>query len=73
VIRIGCDRGLAHVPTVLVRCFTGLSSREPNPSDAADPPGDRLLVDHEAYRVGCDIDNTPALFAGSGTRSANTR
>ncbi|MGK9167914.1 PBSX family phage terminase large subunit [Inquilinus limosus] len=43
----GADWGFARDPTVLVRCF--LSGRT-------------LFVDHEAYRVGCEIDRTPALF-----------
>ena len=26
--------------------------------------GRKLFVDYEAWKVGCDIDHTPALFAG---------
>jgi phage terminase large subunit len=44
---LGADWGFAQDPTVLVRCFL---------------VGRTLFVDHEAYRVGCDIDRTPALF-----------
>ncbi|MFE0757182.1 PBSX family phage terminase large subunit [Inquilinus sp. NPDC058860] len=43
----GADWGFARDPTVLVRCFL---------------VGRTLHVDHEAYRVGCEIDRTPALF-----------
>ncbi|MGK9237319.1 PBSX family phage terminase large subunit, partial [Inquilinus limosus] len=43
----GADWGFARDPTVLVRCFL---------------KGRTLHVDHEAYRVGCEIDRTPALF-----------
>jgi phage terminase large subunit len=45
----GADWGLTD-PTVLVRCFI---------------EGDTLFVDQEAYKVGCEIDETPALFAGN--------
>jgi phage terminase large subunit len=43
----GADWGFSSEPTVLVRCFID---------------GRRLLVDAEAYAVGCDIDRIPALF-----------
>lgn len=43
----GGDWGYAIDPTVLVRCFIS---------------GRTLFVDQEAYKVGCEIDNTPALF-----------
>ncbi|MGK9168015.1 phage terminase large subunit [Inquilinus limosus] len=43
----GADWGFARDPTVLLRCFV---------------QGRTLFVDHEAYRVGCEIDRTPALF-----------
>lgn len=47
VHRFGADWGFAIDPTVLVRCHI----------DAR-----KLYVDYEAYMVGCEIDNTPALF-----------
>lgn len=47
VFRFGADWGFAVDPTVLVRCFI---------------EGRTLYVDHEAYQVGCEIDNLPALF-----------
>lgn len=28
----------------------------------------RLYIDHEAYAIGCEIENTPALFAGDDVR-----
>ena len=43
----GCDWGFANDPTTLVRCFVK----------------DRTLyIDREAWAIGCEIDNTPALF-----------
>lgn len=45
--RFGADWGFAVDPTVLIRCHI---------------VGRKLYVDHEAYAVGCEIDNTPALF-----------
>lgn len=43
----GGDWGFSVDPTVLVRCYV---------------VGRKLYIDHEAYRVGCEIDATPALF-----------
>lgn len=45
--RLGADWGFATDPTVLVRCHI---------------IGRKLYVDHEAYAVGCEIVDTPALF-----------
>jgi phage terminase large subunit len=47
VIRFGADWGFAVDPTVLVRCYI---------------EGRTLYVDHEAYGVGVEIVDTPALF-----------
>jgi phage terminase large subunit len=47
VFYYGGDWGFATDPTVLVRCFLA---------------GRTLYVDREVYRVGCEIDQTPALF-----------
>lgn len=47
--RFGADWGFAKDPTALVRCFID---------------GRKLYVDAEAVAVECDIDHTPALFAG---------
>lgn len=47
VFRFGGDWGFSVDPTVLVRCYLD---------------GRTLYVDYEAYMVGCEIDNTPALF-----------
>jgi phage terminase large subunit len=47
--RFGADWGFATDPTVLARCY--LKGRE-------------LFVDREAWKVGCEIDETPYLFAG---------
>lgn len=46
--RLGADWGFSVDPSVLVRC---------------DIEGRRLYVDHEAYMVGCEIDQLPDLFA----------
>lgn len=45
--RLGADWGFSIDPTVLVRCYID---------------GRNLYVDHEAYMVGCEIDQTPDLF-----------
>ena len=50
VLRFGADWGFAVDPTVLVRAWV---------------EGRTLYIDHEAYKVGCEIDETPSLFAGS--------
>lgn len=47
VHRLGADWGFASDPTVLVRCYI---------------VGRKLYIDHEAYMVGCEIVDTPALF-----------
>jgi phage terminase large subunit len=48
----GADWGFSVDPSVLVKCYVDEASR-------------RVLVDDEAYEVGCEIDDTPALFAGT--------
>jgi phage terminase large subunit len=48
----GADWGFSVDPSVLVKCYVDEASR-------------RILVTDEAYQVGCEIDDTPALFAGS--------
>lgn len=53
IYRFGADWGFAVDPSVLIRCW--LEDRT-------------LYVDHEAYAIGCPIDQTPALFAGSDWR-----
>jgi phage terminase large subunit len=66
VMRYGADWGFSVDPTVLVGCFIGRWSGEPWESDpVADWNGNVLFVRHEAYEVGCQIDDTPALFAGN--------
>lgn len=45
----GADWGFAQDPSVLVRCFID---------------GKRLYIDYEAYKIGCEIDDLPKLFAG---------
>lgn len=43
----GSDFGFALSPTVLMRCVVS---------------GRNLYITHEAYKLGCEIDKTPALF-----------
>jgi phage terminase large subunit len=50
IFRFGADWGFAVDPTVLVRCWL---------------KGRRLYVDREVSKVGCEIDETPSLFAGN--------
>lgn len=50
----GGDWGFSIDPTVLVRAFIS---------------GRTLYIDQEAYAVGCEIDDTPALFAGNDTEA----
>lgn len=45
--RLGADFGFSIDPSVMVRC---------------DIEGNRLYVDYEAYRIGCEIVNLPELF-----------
>ncbi len=45
--RLGADWGFSIDPSVMVRC---------------DIEGNRLYVDWEAYRIGCEIVNLPELF-----------
>jgi phage terminase large subunit len=47
VHRLGADFGFAVDPTTLIRCHI---------------IGRKLFIDHEAYQVGCEIADTPALF-----------
>lgn len=47
VLRFGADWGFAVDPTALIRCYID---------------GRKLFVDQEAVEVGCEIDETPALF-----------
>lgn len=50
---LGGDWGFSVDPTVLVRCFAEIKPK---------PERSKLFIDYEAYQVGCEIDNTPALF-----------
>lgn len=47
IFRLGADWGFSVDPSVLIRCSI---------------EGRRLYVDHEAYMVGCEIDQLPDLF-----------
>ncbi|WP_343711897.1 PBSX family phage terminase large subunit [Inquilinus sp.] len=52
----GADWGFSIDPTVLVRCFIS---------------GRTLYVDREVYAIGCEIDRTPFLFAGTADPEVN--
>lgn len=74
VRRFGADWGFAKDPSVLVSCFIGDWVDSPNGKVAeANPKGKHLFVDYEAYGVGVEIDDTPALFAGTDTAHAVPR
>lgn len=47
VFRLGADWGFSVDPSILIRCSI---------------EGNRLYIDYEAYRVGCEIVNLPELF-----------
>jgi phage terminase large subunit len=47
VHRFGADWGYSVDPTVLIRCHI---------------VGRKLFIDYEAYRIGCEITDTPSLF-----------
>lgn len=47
IFRLGADWGFSVDPSVMVR---------------ASIDGNRLYIDHEAYRIGCEIVNLPDLF-----------
>lgn len=60
--KFGGDFGFAVDPTVLVRCWI---ARLEGDRYVPDPRGRYLMIDKEAYKVGCDVDYTPALWAGN--------
>lgn len=62
----GADWGFSIDPTVLVRCFVGdlVECGDGRVEARHNPAGKHLFIDREAYKVGCEIDETPALFAG---------
>jgi phage terminase large subunit len=62
----GADWGFSVDPSVLVRCFIGYWREG---QAIADIKGDTFFIDYEAYKVGCEIEHLPALFAGSDTRT----
>lgn len=74
VLRYGADWGFSIDPTVLIGCFIGRWSGEAWESEAvADHTGNVLFVRYEAYEVGCQIDDTPALFAGDDAGMPESR
>lgn len=63
----GADFGYSQDPAVLVRMFVGRWYNDDANSGLAiyDPNGRVLFIDREAYMIGCEVDHTPALFAGN--------
>lgn len=55
----GADWGFSKDPTTLIRSFVGDWK---DGKAIANPEGRCLFVDYEAYKVGCTIEQTPALF-----------
>ncbi|MHA2248615.1 MAG: PBSX family phage terminase large subunit [Candidatus Hodarchaeales archaeon] len=49
----GADWGFANDPTVLIRCWV---------TGSADSLERELYIEHEAYGIGVDINETPELF-----------
>lgn len=70
VLRFGADWGFSIDPTVLIRAFVGWWDGF---TATPDWRGDTLFIDHEAWRVKCPIDDTPALFAGSDEGAVRPR
>lgn len=61
----GADWGFSVDPTVLIRSFFGHLLSDGTVK--ADDNGRTLFFDYEAYEIGCEIDQIPALFAGDDT------
>lgn len=47
----GADFGFANDPSTLVRMWI-----------TGDPPDEELWIDHEAWKIGCEIDDMPKLY-----------
>lgn len=77
--RFGGDFGFARDPSVLTRMFIGrweetgmwYPNGDPIMRAVPDDSGKCLFIDYEAYRIGCDVDYHPALFAGDCPYSAD--
>ena len=54
---LGGDWGFSIDPSVLMRMFI---------------QGRRLFIDHEVYKIGCEIDHTPALFDSLACKRQHT-
>lgn len=63
--RFGADWGMSIDPSVLASAFIG---RWVEGRAVADHTGRCLFVDYEAYKVGCEDDELPSLFAGDCPR-----
>lgn len=63
----GADWGYSVDPSTLIRCFFGDWIKDPKTGQmraVANHDGKFLFIDYEAYKVGCEIDDLPKLFAG---------
>lgn len=59
----GADWGFANDPSVLMRCW----------QDDRGPGRLKLMIDHEAYGLGVESDDLPALFRGGKANKADRR
>jgi phage terminase large subunit len=55
----GGDWGFSVDPSVLVRCYVPYTV---DPLTGRSTPTRQLYIDHEAYRIGVEIDHLPQLF-----------
>lgn len=62
----GADWGYAIDPTTLIRCWFGdwVRGRDGRMRAVPNDDGKFLFIDFEAYKIGCEIDDLPKLFAG---------
>ena len=51
----GGDWGFSVDPTVLIRCWAKIPA-------VGTPGRGTIYIDREVYKIGCEIDHTPALF-----------
>lgn len=71
----GADWGYAVDPTTLIRCFFGdlVRGKDGVLRAVPDVNGKKLFIDYEAYKIGCEIDDLPKLFAGKDGANDNEK
>lgn len=69
----GADWGYAIDPTTLIRCWFGdwVRGKDGHMTAVPNHDGRHLFVDYEAYKIGCEIDDLPKLFAGKDGAEGN--